>query len=339
MRPETEQHEGVEPRGWPTDAIAAAALRREVPRWRSARTYIAIGALLGFGAPVGFIALKRILQGRRPGRRWLTSALADQGLALVYMGISTPIVFGLFGRALGRREENLHISAEHLKQLRDEFAAVVAHGLRNPLQAILLQVQALLRDARDGEAKVPVSTLERLERGTDRIGQMVDDLQDATSIEAERLSLRPQAVSLPEAVNALIARIRPTLGNHPIEVQVERAPPPVRADPTRLEQILTNLIENAAKYSEEGAPISVHICPAGSGAMISVKDQGPGILPDELPLLFDRFYQSQRAREKKTGLGLGLYITKGLVEAHGGHIEVHTEIGRGSIFSVWLPRV
>lgn len=257
---------------------------------------------------------------------------------MAYMAISTPVVFGLFGRTLGRHEEELRASTRHVERLREEFAAVVAHDLRNPIHAIVLQLEALLRHARNGEATVSASTLERLKRGGERLAHMVNDLLDATRIEAARLSLLPQTVSLSEAVTGLLERIGPTLGNHPIDVRIEGAPVLVSADPVRLDQIFTNLIENAAKYSDEPLPISIHVYPEGDGAVVSVKDRGPGIAPEDMPLLFDRFYQAKRAREKKSGLGLGLFITKGLVEAHGGRIEVQTAPGRGSVFSVWLPR-
>jgi signal transduction histidine kinase len=273
----------------------------------------------------------------RARRQSFLKTSSNGSLALIYMAIATPVVFGLFGRTLGRREDQLRTSAKHIERLREEFAAVVAHDLRNPIQAILLQVQALLRGASDGAVQVPVSILRKLERGGERLGQMVNDLLDATRIEAARLCVLPEEISLPEAVKTLIERIRPTLGSHPVDIQVESAPPAVRVDPLRLDQILTNLVDNAAKYSEEGAPIAVQVRPANGGAEISVRDRGPGISPAELPRLFDRFYQAKRARLKKSGLGLGLYITKGLVEAHAGRIGVLTHPGCGSTFTVWLP--
>jgi signal transduction histidine kinase len=289
------------------------------------------------GAPVGFLALKYVLRRRRPREAWRVKPLPYESLALEYMGIATPIAFGLFGTMLGRREEKLRAATEHIERLREEFAAVVAHDLRTPIQAILLQLDVVLRDAQGGMVTVPVSTLRRLHRSGERLGQMVNDLLDATRIEAARLRLAPQTTSLEEAVTALVERIRPTLGTHPIETRIEGKPPSAKADPTRLDQILTNLIENAAKYSEEGAPIIVGVRASADGAEVSVEDRGPGIAPEEIGRLFDRFYQSKRAREKKSGLGLGLYITKGLVEAHGGRIVTRSELGKGSTFSVWLP--
>lgn len=292
------------------------------------RTYTAAGAALGLGAPLGFFLLALIAGRRRLSRRW----------SYAYMTLTTPVVFGLFGRVLGREEEKRRTVAREMQRLREEFGSVVAHDLRNPLQAILLQVDALLRHAEGGaNAVVPVKALTRVRDGGERLSQMVDDLLDASRIEASHLSLDARAVDVADAVDALLDRIGPTLGTHRTEIEVEGTPCAVLADPARLDQILTNLIENAAKYSKEGSPIRIVVQAASRGTLLTVEDEGPGISADELPKLFDRFYQTKRARQKKTGLGLGLYITKGLVDAHGGHIGVQSEPGKGSRFSVWLP--
>lgn len=293
------------------------------------RVYSAAGVALGLGAPLGFLALALIA-----GRKRTSAVRWSYG----YMTLTTPVVFALFGRALGREEEKRRSIAQDIQKLRDEFVSVVAHDLRNPLQAILLQVDALIRHADGGDtAVVPVKALQRVQSGGERLSQMVDDILDASRLEASRLSLHPRAIDLVDAVDALLDRIRPTLDGHRTEIEVEGAPLPVLADPARLDQILTNLIENAAKYSDVGAPIRIVIRPDQEGILVAVEDQGPGIAAEELPKLFDRFYQTERARQKKTGLGLGLYITKGLVDAHGGRIDVQSVRGKGSTFSVWLP--
>jgi signal transduction histidine kinase len=111
----------------------------------------------------------------------------------------------------------------------------------------------------------------------------------------------------------------------------------VLADPARFDQIFTNLLENAAKYSAPASAIRVVIEGADHGVTVTVEDRGPGIAAVELPRLFDRFYQAPRARAQKSGLGLGLYIVKGLVDAQGGRIWVESEPGEGSRFHVWLP--
>jgi signal transduction histidine kinase len=298
-----------------------------------ASRYSWIGAALGLGAPVGLTLLRRLLSRSRSSLR---QEIAEQGLTYSYLATATPAVFSLFGRMLGRHEDKLRVSHAHIERLREEFAAVVAHDLRNPISAIVLQLDMLLRNARDGEVTVPVEALRRLQKSGNRLGEMVNDLLDATRIEASCLRFSPERVSLTEAVSVLLDQIRPTLGAHLIELKLEGSSPTVRADPTRLDQIVTNLVENAAKYAAEGT-IIVRIRNDGASAALSVEDQGPGISPVEIPRLFDRFYQAKRARGMKTGLGLGLYITKGLVDAHGGQITVESELGHGSTFTVRLP--
>ncbi len=229
---------------------------------------------------------------------------------------------------------------KELERLREEFASIVAHDLRNPVSSILMNIEMLLREAGGKEQlSVRVSSLERVRRSALRLGDMVKDLLDASRIEVGRLTLERKPVDAPQAVTALLDQVGPTLGNHPLELDLEGVPAPLSLDLVRFDQILTNLLEHAAKYSPEGAPIRVLLRAAadGRGAVISVRDQGIGIAAEDLPRLFDRFYQAKRAREKKTGLGLGLYITKGLVEAHGGRIWVESLPDRGSTFHVWLP--
>lgn len=305
-------------------------------RLRPARAYLLVGAALGLGAPIGFLALRRLFA-RAPMRRSWRKTRPDERAAYVYMAIATPIVFSIFGQLLGRQQEKLRASSEHIARLREEFAAVVAHDLRNPLTAILLRLDALVENARNGEVTVSVDVLHSLHRSGRRLASMVEDLLDASRIEAARLRLNRQLVSLHDSVSALVEHIRPTLGKHPIEIEAHGAAPLVSIDPDRLDQIVTNLLDNAAKYSPDGAPIRVVLRPESDAVVLSVEDHGWGIPQDEQARLFDRFYQAQRAREKKRGLGLGLYITKGLVEAHGGRIWVDSEPGRGSSFHVRLP--
>jgi signal transduction histidine kinase len=224
-----------------------------------------------------------------------------------------------------------------LHRLRGEFEAIIAHDLRGPVAAMLLQIEDLLRGATDGRVSAPVAALERVRRSARRVSQMAGDLLDASSLELKRLALDRSPVSLQEAVTSLVADIEPTLGDHPISVDVEGEPPAVSVDGARLDQILTNLLDNAAKYSSPESPIRVVIQPAPGGASVTVEDRGIGIAAEEIPRLFDSFYQASRARARRTGLGLGLYITKGLVEAHGGMISVESTPGLGSRFRVWFP--
>jgi signal transduction histidine kinase len=299
------------------------------------RRYGWLGALLGLGAPLGYLALRRVTT--PGGRGWVRRELRDRPLTYGYLTGATTAVFALFGAALGRREKQLDAVHERLDQLRDELAAVVAHDLRGPIQTLELQAQVLLRKASGGTVLATTRELERMHRAAMSLARMVADLLDATRVEAHRLSLEPRSLALPGAVGELVDRMRAQLGDHPIEVVLPASLPEVQADPQRLDQIVANLLENANKYSAPGTPIRVAGEARGDGVVLSVEDRGIGITPQEAARLFDRFYQARRARAAKSGLGLGLYITKGLVDAHGGRIWVESQPGRGSAFHVWLP--
>ncbi len=309
---------------------------RSEPASRRVR-YGLIGALLGTGAPVGLLILSALRARRWPSSRWLASELRLRPFLYSYLSLSTTTAFALFGRLLGHREELLEASRRELDRLHEELAAVIAHDLRNPINAILMQIDLLIERGDGSEVRVPVSTLESIQRSGRRLAQMVRDLLDVSQIEADRLSLQRRPVALAEEVSTLIESIRPTLGAHPVELRQVGPVPPVDVDPNRFDQVVVNLLENAAKSSDAETPIRLELAPAAGGVLISVADRGSGILPEDLPRLFDRFYQAKRARAKKVGLGLGLYIVKGLVEAHGGRIWVRSVVGEGSTFYVWLP--
>ncbi len=226
---------------------------------------------------------------------------------------------------------------KQLQHLRQDFMALVAHDLRTPLQSVLLQLDAIIQRAAGGAASVPVSALQVMKRNSQRIDRLVRDLLDASQVDSRGIHLDLVTVSLPQLASSIVSQVAGALGTHTADVAVTGEPPAVLADPMRLEQVVTNLLENAAKYSDAGTHIRVLVEPAGRGAALSVEDHGPGIAPEELPRLFDRYFQTQRARAKRRGLGLGLFIAKGLVEAHGGTISVESVPGTGSTFRIWLP--
>jgi signal transduction histidine kinase len=226
---------------------------------------------------------------------------------------------------------------KQLQHLRREFLALVAHDLRTPLQSVLLQVEALMRRTEGEAAYVPITTLQAIRRSGLQLDRLVRDLLDASQLDAHGITLDLATVRLPDLASSIVSQIEGVLGSHSISIEVTGTPPPVAADPRRVEQVVTNLLENASKYSAEGSPIRILIASTEGGATIAVQDEGPGISPEELPRLFDRYFQTQRARAKRRGLGLGLFIAKGLVEAHGGSIRVESTPDVGSTFRVWLP--
>lgn len=227
---------------------------------------------------------------------------------------------------------------KELDRLRAEFAAIVAHDLRNPISAILMNAELVLESAAGrAEAAVPVRHIERIRRSAARLGALVAEMLDASRIDLGRLVLDPRSVDIAEVVKDILAQLAPAIGDRRVELAVEGAPPPASVDVLRLGQIVTNLIENAARFSPVAAPIHVGVRAVRDGVELAVTDEGKGISPDEIELLFDRAYQAKHSRETKGGLGLGLYIAKGLVDAHRGQIRVESALGHGSTFYVWLP--
>jgi PAS domain S-box-containing protein len=221
-----------------------------------------------------------------------------------------------------------------LEQLRSAVAAAVVHDFRSPLHAILLQLELLA--TRIGEDASAQSVVDSIRWDVTRLVRLTTDMLDATRVAIEDVPLMREVVDLGAIVARIADGMRPRLAPHPVELRV-RPVPPVSVDPARIEQIVQNLLDNAAKYSPEHAPIGIDIEPHAGGACIRVTDRGSGIAPNDLPRLFDRFFQTHTARELGKGFGLGLFIAKGLVLAHGGRIDVESELGRGSEFRVWFP--
>ncbi|WP_164019896.1 CHASE domain-containing protein [Pyxidicoccus trucidator] len=236
-------------------------------------------------------------------------------------------------------QQRLASEAQVAVRVRDEFLGVAAHELRTPLTSLKLQLQLLYRQLRqDGPADA--GRLERgvasCERQTTRLSQLVDSLLDVSRLMHGRLELRLEALELGEVVHELVRRFETDAQAAGVLLTVD-APRPVpgRWDRLRLEQVLTNLVSNALKYGH-GAPVQVHVRGEGAHVYLEVKDQGIGIAPEDARRIFGRFERAVSSRNYG-GLGLGLFITRQLVEALGGTISVESLPGQGSTFTVRLP--
>lgn len=232
---------------------------------------------------------------------------------------------------------------ETLSQLKSEFVSLVSHELRTPLTAICWSVQNLL----DGIPEKPSPKLQEYLRGihdsSTHLSRMIENLLDVSRIEAGRIEISPERVSLAEIVPATVQAILPVAVKKNIRIQTaELGDLCLRADRDAVQEILLNLLENAIKYSPDGKVVQViaRIADAEAGMIaISVCDEGAGIPFEKQKTVFEKFErvtQEQRAREK--GLGLGLYIAKKFVETHGGTIRVESEVGKGSTFTFTLPK-
>jgi PAS domain S-box-containing protein len=224
---------------------------------------------------------------------------------------------------------------KELERLREEWASVVAHDLRQPAGAILLTAESLVR-VRDGElSERDRKAVERIRGAAKRLNRMIEDLLDASRIEAKRLSIYPRPFDLSAIVDAAVEAQRE--GPRPIRVAIQ-GETWAFIDPDRIHQVLDNLISNAEKYGRAGAEIRIDCVDRGQVLEVVVTNQGPGIPAEQLPQLFSRFGRTRDARAERTpGIGLGLYIAHGLVEAHGGHIWAESILGASTSFHFTVP--
>jgi signal transduction histidine kinase/HAMP domain-containing protein len=296
-------------------------------------------ALLRALAPTSHVIVPLIARGRTLGALTFVStggrrqygpadlALAEELARRAALAIDNA---GLYGEAQGSI------------RLREEFLSIASHELRTPLTTVKGYVQLLARRLRrDAPSSEPsVQLVDQLELQVGRLEALISDLLDVSHLHQGRLNLRPEPVDLHALASEVLARFSqaPELTDrHQLALA---APQPVRGvwDASRLDQVLTNLISNALKYSPEGGEVRVSITATDAWAEIAVSDQGIGIPPAEQAKLFQPFARGETARQRFAGTGLGLYISAQIVERHGGTLTVQSEPGVGSIFTVRLPR-
>lgn len=242
------------------------------------------------------------------------------------------------GELLGAVAVFTDITAQHeLQEQHEDLLRMVSHDLRGPLTVVHGQAELLLRRLRlAGAAGRELRGAEAILASARRMNTMIQDLVDAARLENHQLRLDLKPLDLYPFVVSLAEQLWAADGER-IKVEPAESLPPVLADADRLARVLGNLINNAIKYSPPGSPVTVRFAQAGSEVLTSVVDRGQGIAPEELPHLFQRYYRTRAARSQHEGLGLGLYITKMLVQAHGGRIWVESEPGKGSAFHFSLP--
>ncbi len=224
-----------------------------------------------------------------------------------------------------------------LQEQRDDILRAVSHDLRNPLAGIQGQAQLIERRLQRGVPPEELHEgLESILTGAQRMNAMIQDLVDSARSESGQLQLNRRPIDLPAFAQTLKREQAMLMDTSRIGIQEAPGLPAVSADPDRLARILTNLWSNALKYSEPGTPVIVSFEQRGREVITLVTDRGRGIPPEDLPKLFQRYFKTEAGKARE-GLGLGLYVARILVEAHGGRIWVESEIGKGSTFSFSLP--
>jgi CheY-like chemotaxis protein/two-component sensor histidine kinase len=246
----------------------------------------------------------------------------------------------LYARHAAQFIENARLYRERREadRRKDEFLAMLAHELRNPIAPILNALH-LLREEDGGPAAEQAH--EVAERQVRHLARLVDDLLDVSRINSGKIHLRKVRVELGEAVARAVETARPLIAarRHELSVSLPDEPIPLEADAARLEQVLANLLNNAAKYTETGGRIAIEAHREGEAAVVRVRDNGIGIAPELLPRIFDLFTQADRSLDRSQGgLGIGLTLVRSLVEMHGGRITAASAgVGKGSEFVVRLP--
>lgn len=263
----------------------------------------------------------------------------DEDLALV-TEMAWRIALTLDNRRLFTEEQAARAEAEEAVRVRDQFMSIASHELKTPLTSIQGNAQLLLRRLQR-ELSNDESSQHRLQVISDqtiRMQRLIDDLLDLTRIETGRLTLVPALIDLVALTERVVAQVRPTLERHTLLATVPTAPLLIHADAMRIEQVFENLIGNAVKYSPQGGVVQVSVERKDTRVQVQVSDSGIGIPRSDLPRLFQRFFRAANAEaEPIRGLGIGLFVVHEIVQQHRGTLEVESEEGRGSSFTISLP--
>ncbi len=242
-------------------------------------------------------------------------------------------------KAAEEERARLYAEMKESVRLRDDFLSIASHELKTPLTPLATRLQMLERKVAAGQP-VEIADLQRTRASLGRLTTLINDLLDTSRVEANRLALHLEPMSLSELLENAVGIASATSGRHDICVE---APPHgvwIQGDRSRLEQVITNLLDNAIKYSPQGGLVQVHLEESDEEVVLSVTDQGIGIPRDQQARLFDRFFRARNVSPfSYGGLGLGLYISRDIVERHGGRIWLESEPGHGSTFWVALPRL
>jgi two-component system phosphate regulon sensor histidine kinase PhoR len=224
-----------------------------------------------------------------------------------------------------------------LEGVRRDFVANVSHELRTPLTSIRALVETLEAGAIH-DPEVSTDFLGRIVSEVERLTLMVDDLLDLARLESANVTLHVERVEPAALIEHAVHRLAPHTerAGLTVRMEVDPATPPVLCDRERIDQVLLNLVHNAVKFTPSGGTIDIAAFPRGSSVEFQVRDTGIGVMPDEMPRLFERFYKTDRAR-RSVGTGLGLAIAKHIVQAHGGTIWAEPNSPTGTTFFFRLP--
>ena len=298
-----------------------------------------ISAEIG-GAPYGMVTMALFGAGfdyfyQEPRGVFGSASSRDAGLLLEYAiaGFALAKIGGALRKAYARLREQ-HRAVTTIHEQREDLLKTLTHDVRTPLSAITMNAALLKRSSKD-----PAAVLRRaqaIEKSAGSVAGMLGDLIDMAHLESGHLPLDRKPVDVAHFVDELKTRLEGTLPIDRVTLTAPAGLPAANVDPRRFERILVNLLSNALKYAPAPAPVVLGAALQGDDIVVSVADGGPGISPQDLPHIFGKYFRASATRSKE-GLGIGLYGTRLLVQAHGGRIWVDSALGKGTTFYVALP--
>jgi signal transduction histidine kinase len=238
------------------------------------------------------------------------------------------------------REHAARAAAEAAVHIRDTFLSTASHELKTPLTVLLGNVQLLQRRQRQAAslAEQDQRLLRIIGEQAVRLNRLIAALLDISRLQTGQLTIMRAPLDIGALVRQVVDEVRPTLVQHTLACNLPDTPLMIEGDELRLEQVLQNLLSNAVKYSPGGGPITVRVERQGERVCVAIADQGIGIPQANLPKLFERFYRADNVDPQKiSGMGIGLYVVRAIVELHGGEVDVVSPEAGGSIFTVYLP--
>jgi signal transduction histidine kinase len=295
---------------------------------------------------------KRVVRAELEGHECVLAALQSDGVTVgmlllerseqeadaFLVALAAQVAVGVENARRSERERATVDRMAELNRMKSSFLANVSHELRTPLTAVIGFARTLQGRGSNLDEDERARLLERIETQARRLARLVEDLLDEAHLDRRALRVSNGPVRVPEVVERVVSAVVEPV--HRISVALPPSTPVVIADADRLEQVITNLVDNARKYSPVGSEISIRGQITGRGLEVSVSDQGKGIDEEFLPHLFEPFTQADTGDTRRDhGVGLGLSICRGLVEAMGGTIEVTSAVGAGTTFTLVLPRV
>jgi signal transduction histidine kinase len=268
-----------------------------------------------------------------------------QGVSLVieppgasqrWIRLSAAPIHGAGGAIVGAVSNLTDVTEiQQLQAERQDLLRAVSHDLRNPLQIVLLQAERLQR-ALPAESAKERRSADAIANAARNMSAMIRDLVEAVRLESGRLTLEPETIALPSWIRERLGMAAGVLDTARVVYEFDPELPAVRADPARLDRIVTNLVGNALKYSDSAREVRVGARHSGAAVEVWVADRGVGVAPEDLPRIFERFYRG-KLTSRSEGLGLGLFIVRMLVEAQGGEVRAESRVGEGSTFFFRLP--